>query len=83
MLLEENMELVQLYVGSKINFWELPFEAYGCLAPLSWMRHTWDSLSGTPLTLKGPSLTFPHQCQHDVYLMDAFVDNKVSKETLV
>ena len=33
MLLEENMELVQLYVGSEITFWELPFDAYGFLAP--------------------------------------------------
>ena len=26
MLLDENMDLAQLYIGSEVNFWELPFE---------------------------------------------------------
>ncbi|MGL5936442.1 MAG: hypothetical protein ACRCZI_12575, partial [Cetobacterium sp.] len=50
---EENMDLVQFHVGSAANFWELPYEEYGALAPDGWMKHTWESLSKTPLTLKG------------------------------
>ena len=65
MLLEENMELVQMYVGSEINFWELPFKAYGCLPPPSYV-HTWDSILSTLFTLKGLSLAVPRQRQHDV-----------------
>ena len=68
------MELVQVYVGSEINFWELPFPAYGCLAPQGWIKHTWESMALSPLVLWGPSLALPRQRQHDVYLMDAFVD---------
>jgi hypothetical protein len=30
---EENMDLVQFHVGSTVNFWELPYEEYGVLAP--------------------------------------------------
>ena len=76
------MELVQMYVGSEINFWELPFRAYGSLAPPSWVRHTWESMSGTLLTLKGPNLAIPRRRQYDVYLMDAFVNSDFPKETL-
>ena len=74
MLLDENMDLVQLYVGSEINFWELPYEVYGSLAPHGWIRHTWQSLSESPLVLRGSSLAFPRRRQRDIYLMDAFVD---------
>ena len=59
MLLNEDMDLVQLYVGSKVTFWDLPFEAYGHLAPSGWIKHTWEALSHTPLVLKGPSLAIP------------------------
>ena len=31
MLLDENMDLAQLHVGSEVNFWELPSEVYGLL----------------------------------------------------
>jgi hypothetical protein len=37
----ENMDLVQFRVGSMVNFWELPFEEYGSLAPNRWIKHTW------------------------------------------
>ena len=56
LLHQENMELVQLHIGSARNFWELPFEQYGCLAPKGWMKHTWECLDSTPLSLLGPPL---------------------------
>ena len=82
LLLEENMELFQVYVGSEITFWELPFMAYGCLALQGWIKHTWESMASSPLVLRGPSLTLPRQRQHDVYLMDASVDRFLDQDTL-
>ena len=82
MLLDETMELVQLHVGSKINFWELPFPAYGFLAPVGWMKHTWESMSSSTLVLKGPAISIPRRRQRDVYLMDAFVDTISDQTTL-
>ena len=82
MLMTENEDLVQLYVGSETNFWELPFEQYGVLAPDGWMKHTWEALSQTPLTLRGPSLAPPLQRQHDLYIMDAFVDQNLPLDIL-
>lgn len=82
MLLDENMDLVQMYVGSEINFWELPFEQYGSLAPNGWMKHTWESLSQTSLVIKGPPLAFPRRRQRDMFLMDAFVDMNYDHDTL-
>ena len=70
---QENMELVQLHIGSARNFWELPFEEYGCLAPKGWMKHTWECLDSTPLSLLGPPLQIPPLRQHDEFIMDAFV----------
>ena len=37
-LMDKNMDLVQLYVGSDQNFWELPFPLYGHLALDGWMK---------------------------------------------
>jgi hypothetical protein len=81
-LLDENMDLVQLYVGSEINFWELPFPQYGFLAPFGWMKHTWESLSLSPLVIKGPPLASPRRRQGDIYLMDAFVDQGFDTDSL-
>jgi hypothetical protein len=50
----ENMDLVQFHVGSTVNFWELPFKEYWSLALNGWMKHTWQALSLTTLTLRGP-----------------------------
>ena len=77
------MDIVQLYIGSEINFWELPFEAYGFLVPLGWMKHTWEALSTSPLVLHGPSLSPPLQRQHHKYLMDAFVDQFTNQTLLM
>ena len=71
---EENMDLVQLHVGSDQPFWSLPFELYGPLAPPGWMKNTWESLSSTPLQLTGPCIVQPSLREHDVHLMDAFLD---------
>jgi hypothetical protein len=82
MLLNENMELVQLHIRSEINFWELPFEQYGFLAPFGWIKHTWEALSQTPLILKGPNIVFPRQRKYDCYIMDAFVDQGYDEDAM-
>ena len=72
---QENMELLQFYIGSDQNFWDLPFPQYGILAPDGWMKNTWQSLWSTNLSLKGPSLALPTQRTRDVHLMDAFIQS--------
>ncbi len=72
-LLQENMELVQLHVGSDQPFWQLPYDCYAPLAPDGWIKRTWEALSQTPLTLSGPDITQPKQREHDQHLMDVFV----------
>jgi hypothetical protein len=37
------------------------------------MKHTWEALSHTTLTLRGPNLGLPPERDKDVALMDAFV----------
>jgi hypothetical protein len=69
----ENMDLVQFHVGSSVTFWELPFQEYGCLAPEGWIKHTWEALSDTQLTLKGVNLGLPDERIKDTALMDAFI----------
>jgi hypothetical protein len=69
-------------VGSTVTFWELPFEEYGSLAPEGWMKQTWQALSQTTLTLKGPNLGLPNERVADVSLMDAFVAQGYSAKTL-
>jgi len=63
----ENMELTQCHVGSAAPFWELPFDLYGCLAPRSWMKSTWEHLDKTPLTLKGPKFTVSPKRARDAW----------------
>ena len=82
MLLNENMELVQLYVRSEVTFWNLLFDAYSHLATTGWIKHTGEALSHTPLVLKGPSHAIPRCCHNDVHLMDAFVDRSFSPKVL-
>ena len=77
----ENMELVQTYVGSDQNFWDLPFTMYGHLAPDGWIKNTWEALSGTTLTLKGPSIALPIQRERDFHLMDAFIQHPAIPST--
>ncbi|MGL5936571.1 MAG: endonuclease/exonuclease/phosphatase family protein [Cetobacterium sp.] len=79
---EENMDLVQFHVGSTVNFWDLPFEEYGHLAPEGWMKHTWQALDQTALSLQGPQLGLPNERQGDVALMDAFVAQGYDAKTL-
>jgi hypothetical protein len=83
MLLDEGMELVQLYVGSDQTFWELPFSPYGFLVPDCWIKHTWASLKDTSLTLCGPNLVIPIKRKNDVHLMDAFIDQGWSQKVLL
>jgi hypothetical protein len=78
MLLDETIELVQLHVGSDQTFWELPFSQHGFLVPDGWIRHAWESLEDTSLTLNGPNLAIPSKHQHDVHLMDDFIDQGCS-----
>ncbi len=82
-LIAENMELVQLYVGSDQTFWSLPFPLYGQLAPDGWIKHTWDALHDTPLSLQGVDLALPPQREHDIHLMDAFIDCEPSSDDLL
>ena len=72
-LLDENMDCIQYYIGSDQNFWELPFELYGFLAPDGWMKSTWEALLDTSLTIKGENLATRPQREHDTHLMDVFV----------
>ena len=83
MLLNKNMDLVQLYVGSEITFWDLPFAAYGHLAPPGWIKHTWEALLHTPLVLRGPPIAIPRRQHGNVFLMDAFVDRGFSPTILL
>ena len=72
-LLQDTMEGVQYYVGSDQNFWELPFGDYGALAPTGWTKATWEALSDTQLTLRGPSVAVPTKRQHNTHIMDAAI----------
>jgi hypothetical protein len=63
----KNMELVQTYVGTDQNFWDLPFEMFGHLAPAGWMKQTWEALSATRLAR-------PLARPQDKFLMDIFLD---------
>ena len=81
-LIEDNMELVQTYVGSDQNFWELPFPLYGPLAPEGWVKSTWEALSQTPLTLTGPPLAQPKLRQGDHHLMDVFLSMNPNDDEL-
>jgi hypothetical protein len=60
---EENMNLrvMQFCIEYSVTFWELPFQEYGNLAPDGWMKNTWEALSKTALTLKGPNLGLRHE----------------------
>jgi hypothetical protein len=69
----ENMDAIQFHVGLSVNFWELPFEEYGPLAPDGWMKHTWEALSHTTLMRKSPNLGLLNEREGDVAIMDAFV----------
>ena len=76
------MEDVQTYVGSATPFWELPFAPYGRLAPSGWMKRTWEDMSDTTLTLKGPNIALPLQRIHDAHLMDLIDIDTTSDATL-
>ena len=80
---DENMELVQTHVGSSVNFWELPFQQYGMLAPKGCMGHVWESLDDTPLTLRGHDLTFPTRRLGDCHLMDCFIEAGYNQDTIL
>ena len=79
-LLTDNMELVQLYVGSQESFWLLPYQWYGCLAPEGWIQHTWQCYDETPMTLKGPSIAQPPKRRGEIFLSDAFMEAGYSEE---
>ena len=79
-LLNDNIELVQYYVGSQVPFWELPFQDYGHLAPEGWVKCTWKAMDDTPLTIKGPDIVEKLLRPHDVFLADAFVEFEYSTE---
>jgi hypothetical protein len=80
---EENMDLIQLHVGSELPFWQVSFSQYGSLTPAGWMKQTWEALDETPLTLKGCDLGVPSQRQHDHHIIDAFVHQGYSNEELI
>ena len=82
-LQNENMELLQLHVGSQQNFWDLPFPMYDCLALEGWTKFAWKWLSDSPLSLKGPTITVPMEREHDQYLMDVFASLGYADDALV
>ena len=53
------------------------------LAPRGWMRHVWESLGNTPLTLRGHDLTFPTQRLGDRRLMDCFIEAGYDQDTVL
>jgi len=69
----QNMELVQCYVGSEQPFWDLPYQLHGHLAPKGWIQFTWEELSATNLSLRGPLATIPSNRESDVFIMDELV----------
>ena len=52
------------------------------VAPEGWIKHLWQCLDDTPLSLKGPSLAEQPLRDNDVFLMDAFVDQGYEGEDL-
>ena len=82
-LLDENMDLVQLYVGSDQTFWSLPFQMYGDLAPTGWIKNTWQALSTTNMTLQGPNIAPLAQRERDPFLMDAFIQELMPSPELL
>jgi len=68
-----NMEAIQCHMGSKIPFWELPFQLHGGLVPEGWMKFTWQHLSPTSLTLQGPLAVVAPKRQRDVFVIDVLV----------
>jgi len=73
----QNMELVQCYVGTEKPFWDMPFAAYGHLAPQGLMAFTWQELSETGLLLKGPLATIPPCRALDLSINEVMVNEKV------
>jgi len=67
------MELVQCYVGSEQPFWNLPYQLPGHLAPKGWIQFTWEELSATNLSLRGPLATIPSNQESDIFIMDELV----------
>lgn len=79
----DNIEAIQLHVGSQHPFWELPFPQYGMLAPSGWIANTWESLQETPLSIKGQDITISARRERDVWLMDAFIALNVTEDDLL
>jgi len=71
------MELVQCYVGSEKPFWDMPFAEYGLLAPRGLMAFTWQELSETSLSLKGPLATIPPRRALDLSINEVIVNEKL------
>ena len=70
---EENMDLVQIHIGSEHPFWDLPYEPYAQLAPDGWIKHTWLQLDSSNLSLRGEDITIHKQRENDIHLTDAFI----------
>jgi len=78
----QNMELVQCYVGSEQPFWDLPYQLHGHLAPKGWIQFTWEELSATNLSLRGPLATIPSNRESDGFIMDEQVQRDWSAKNL-
>jgi len=72
----QNRELVQCYVGTKKPFWGVPFARHDHLAPQGWMAFTWQELSETSLSLKGPLATIPPRRALDLSTNEVMVRDK-------
>ena len=73
-LLVENMELVQVHVGSAQPFWQIPYSSAGFLAPAGWIQHTWEAMEEYELVLQGPLATVSTKRSNDSHLMDIVRD---------
>ena len=72
-LLDDNMDIMQVHVGSEVNFWEMPYEMYSSLAPDGWVKHTWEAQSKTAITPRGVQLAVSPERPNDQFLMDVFL----------
>jgi hypothetical protein len=79
----ENMELIQCHIGTSRPFWDLPYPVYHALVPHGWMQFTWETISASPLSLRGPLRTIPPLRANDTHLMDAFIAMKYDDATLI
>ena len=67
------LEDLQFKVGSRTQFFALPFSSYGSYCTDSWLTCLWQHICALPLKLVLDLPTLPLQRDGDKFLMDVFV----------